>query len=82
MELCVELVPVIQRETMMNCGLPEPGQVLAMLEFFATRAFQRELDVSGAWPTEWDGLIPLILSYIKFSEPWLKCSIDAQLLVF
>lgn len=75
LELCAELGPNLERETMRSHALPVPLQVLTTLGFLATGSFQRELaDRSGisqsclshAMPAVWDGIIRLSTRYIMF----------------
>ena len=75
LELCAELGPNLERETVRSHALPVPLQVLTTLGFLATGSFQRELaDRSGisqsclsrAMPAVWDGIIRLSTRYITF----------------
>uniref|UniRef100_A0A8C9ZM49 Putative nuclease HARBI1 n=1 Tax=Sander lucioperca TaxID=283035 RepID=A0A8C9ZM49_SANLU len=75
LELCTELGPALQRETVRNHGLPVPLQVRTTLGFLKTGAFQRELaDQSGisqpslsrAMPAVWNGIIRMSPRYIRF----------------
>ncbi|XP_045076311.1 putative nuclease HARBI1 [Coregonus clupeaformis] len=75
LELCAELGPNLERETVRSHALPVPLQVLTTLGFLATGSFQRELaDRSGisqsclsrAMPPVWDGIIRLSTRYITF----------------
>ncbi|KAK0142195.1 hypothetical protein N1851_020132 [Merluccius polli] len=75
LELCAELRPALERNTVRSQGLSVPTQVLTTLGFLATGAFQRELaDRSGvcqstlsrAMPAVWDGIIRM-----SSRGPWL-----------
>ncbi|XP_026090023.1 putative nuclease HARBI1 [Carassius auratus] len=75
LELCAELGPNLERETMRSHAIPVPLQVLTTLGFLATGSFQRELadrsgisqsSLSRAMPVVWDGIIRMSARYIRF----------------
>ena len=65
-DLCNNLDARLKRETRWSNALPVPVQVLAMLGFLATTAFQREIgDGAGASQPTISRTMPAVLAAIK-----------------